>query len=77
MAKPPPLPVVKKRSRALPLSPWLGHEKRANGRSRCKGKSKGRKRMMVRSKTARGEIIEPRVTHTGEGKGQIEKANAI
>jgi hypothetical protein len=26
MTKPSPLPAVKKRSRALPLSPWLGHE---------------------------------------------------
>jgi hypothetical protein len=65
---------LKKRSRALPSSPWLGHEQ--EGRGRWKGKSKGRRRMAVRSGTARGEIVEPRKQHK-QRREQKEGANRV
>jgi hypothetical protein len=48
-----------------------GMKKRAREWGRCKGKSKGRRRMAVRSRTARGEIVEPRKQHR-QRRGQIE-----
>jgi hypothetical protein len=45
---------LKKCSHALPSLPWLGDEQEEGWGGRCKGKTKGRKRMAVRSGTARG-----------------------
>jgi hypothetical protein len=39
----PPLPVVKKRSHALPLSPWLGHEKEGEWVGKMQGQKQGKK----------------------------------
>jgi hypothetical protein len=38
-----PLPAVKKRSRALSLSPWLGHEKEGEWVGQMQGQEQGKK----------------------------------
>jgi hypothetical protein len=38
-----PLSAVKKRSRALPLSPWLGHEKEGEWVGQMHGQEQGKK----------------------------------